>query len=284
MGIKRGIASLARHRLVQFAALGSLIFALTPRDRASREIALTSAELDRLLRAEGSKRGHADAALVDERAIEDEVLYREGLRIGFDKSDAIIRQRLIQKVLFFAEELKGAGDPPSDDELRRFYALTEPTWRKAGLVHLRQIFMKKRAPLEALRPALERKEAVAFAKADAGPLPQDLTVTVDELARLFGADCVRDLEGGSRILGPLQSAYGFHLIEVVDTVPGSIAPFEEVRDRVREVYLTKRREDAVSEYLKSAFSRYRVTIDGETVATISPVHRIAFRPVESAED
>ena len=53
---------------------------------------------------------------------------------------------------------------------------------------------------------------------------------------------------------------------------------------MKEVYLTKRREDAVAEFLTKAFERYRVTIDGERIASIAPQHRLAFRVEESGED
>jgi hypothetical protein len=45
-------------------------------------------------------------------------LYREALRLGLDVGDPIVRQRLIQKVLFVAEDLGGATRTPREAEPR----------------------------------------------------------------------------------------------------------------------------------------------------------------------
>jgi hypothetical protein len=289
MRIPWALIAVAKHRLAQFLALGAIIFAVTPRPDGEREIALTRAYLGRLERAESAKKGHASPAEVDERAIEDELLYREGLRIGFDKNDGVVKQRLIQKALFFAEELKGAADMPSDEELRRFYLLTRPTWKKPARHHLRQIFMKDESPLVALKKSLEdgtETEARALRLGASSPIPPELTLGEDELARTLGADFVAALASSqnARWIGPIRSAYGWHLVERLEDAPADVALFEEVKDRVREVYMTKRREDAVSAFLADAFHRYRVTIDGERVLAIAPQHRLAFRVEESGED
>jgi hypothetical protein len=300
MHLAPGIEGMAKNRVLQFLVAGSVIFALTPRPESSRDIALTRENLGRLERAEASKRGNVGKGVVDERAIEDEVLYREGLRIGFDKNDSVVRQRLIQKVLFFAEELKGAADPPSEADLRSFYLDTRPTWKRSARHHFRLVFMKERAPLDALKRALDDgtiDRTRAFTMGDPCPVPREITASEDELARTLGAIFARELTLSyqartltsnetprSHYQGPIPSAYGYHLIEAIDDVPAEIAPFEEVADRVREAYLVKRREDAVSEFLTDAFRRYRVTIDGERIESINPQRRLALRVEESGED
>jgi hypothetical protein len=291
MQLNARLRLLTKNRAVQFLALGSLIFLLTPRPETSRDIALTRQYLGRLERAEAAKKGRAEESAVDERAIEDEVLYREGLRIGFDKNDAVVKQRLIQKVLFYAEELKGAAEPPSEADLRGFYLLTRPTWKRPAHHHFRQIFMKDRAPLEALEKRLNERSvdpSTAFKMGDPCPIPRELTAFEDDLKRTLGEAFVEELSlakgSTSPYFGPIASAYGYHLIQALGDAPAEIAPFEEVEARVREVYLTKRREDAVNEFLVAAFRRYRVSIDGQPVTSISPQHRLSFRVDESGED
>src|SRR5579862_2136222 len=98
----------ARNRLLQFLVLGGLIFAVAPKPPSSSRINLTRTYLD-TLRANQAARVHAGAlsesegAEVDAKAFQDEVLYREALRLGLDQGDVLVRQHLIQKTLMLAE-------------------------------------------------------------------------------------------------------------------------------------------------------------------------------------
>jgi hypothetical protein len=123
------VRHLARARIVQFAVIGGLLFSVSTRAKKDDpQIAFSTSELAALHAAEASRKAGADpkalAAAVDERAIEDEILYREGLKRGFDRDDTIIRQRVIQRTLFLAEEMAGASEAPTEAELRAFFERT----------------------------------------------------------------------------------------------------------------------------------------------------------------
>src|SRR5689334_1200661 len=95
---------LAHARLVQFLAIGGAIFALAPRPRDPRRIEISRAELAIVQAAEASRHGArtldaAKTAEVTARLIEDRMLFDEGVRLGLDRDDPIIRQRVVQKVL-----------------------------------------------------------------------------------------------------------------------------------------------------------------------------------------
>src|SRR4051794_33212311 len=102
------MTSLLRSRLLQFLVLGAIIFAVAPRGAAPGRISLKGDYLRALEVAEASRRASAAGAEVERRAIEDEVLYREALRLGLDQGDPLVRGHLIQKVLLLAEDLGGA--------------------------------------------------------------------------------------------------------------------------------------------------------------------------------
>ena len=51
--------------------------------------------------------------------IEEEILYREALRLGLDSEDRIIKRRLAQKISFLREETSIA--PPKNEELQLFF-------------------------------------------------------------------------------------------------------------------------------------------------------------------
>src|SRR5688500_12671807 len=122
----RWCTTLFGNRLAQFLSLGGLLFLLTPSSGSPHHIELSRQHIAALQAAQASRLGSStlpksQAAEVETRAIEDEVLYREALRLGLDQSDPLIRQHLIQKVLLLAEDLGGAGRDPTEAELRRYF-------------------------------------------------------------------------------------------------------------------------------------------------------------------
>jgi peptidyl-prolyl cis-trans isomerase C len=60
------------------------------------------------------------AALV-EQDLEDEILYRQGLALGLDKNDELVRRRIVQKMQFLLEDLNAPAEP-TDEDLSAYYA------------------------------------------------------------------------------------------------------------------------------------------------------------------
>jgi hypothetical protein len=282
---------LGRIRVVQFALVAGLVFAVDRVRGNGDTIALSSAQLGALREAETARKGapSVSAAAVDERAIEDEILYREGKKLGFDKDDAIVRQRVVQKTLYLAEELAGAAEPPTEADLRRFYEATRADWQKPSRTHFVHVFARDRARLEALAPEVEAKVARGEATSSLGepsPLPPEAELDHARLAGTLGGDFaaqIDSLEIG-RVSEPIRSALGWHLVRVLGRSPGGPASFEEARPSLALAYVVKRRQDAVAAFLARAFEKYDVTIDGARVAALAPSGRLALRPTASGED
>ena len=60
-----------------------------------------------------------EAKAVIDNLIEEEILYREALRLGLDANDQIIKRRLAQKLMFLKQESR--GEKLKDEELLSFY-------------------------------------------------------------------------------------------------------------------------------------------------------------------
>jgi hypothetical protein len=282
-------------RVVHFAAFGAVLFVALPRETDARTITLSRTQLDAMARLEADKKASTHegelAPAVDERAIEDELLYREALRLGFDKDDPIVRQRLIQKTMYFAEELAGAGDDPSEEELRAFFEREKPRFRSPGAIHAFHIFDTDAGALADVAARLN-------AAGDLGkhpelgaptPIPAEFTLTSEALAGALGADAAARFlnangAGATRWVGPLPSPLGFHLLLVVDRRDGRDARFEEVRTPVRQACVVERRQRAIGAFLQRSFVDYRVTVDGAPVTGIHPGGRVAMRGATSGED
>jgi hypothetical protein len=267
---------------------GGLIFAVAPHPEPRRDIAFDSAAFGDLERAQAQRLGAplleaGDAGEVRTRAIEDEILYREALRLGLDKDDNIVRQRLIQKVLFLAEDLAGVSRAPTEEELRRFFAATREQWTRPARVRLIHVYAgpSRRDELSALRPAAIAAEAAVPgeppALGEAFPLPRTVAMTRDELAATYGAvfaDAAFALAPGAWS-EPIESKFGWHLVRVLDRRDAGPATFEDVRSQLPLTYLVARKKQAAADFLRQAATRYRITVDRKPLARLPASDRMA---------
>ena len=179
-------------------------------------------------------------------------LYAEALELGLDRQDPVVRRRLIQRMRL-AIEATALEPEPSDAELRDAYDADRERYTRAARVALHHVFFKNAERAEAASPALPEggpgpdvSVGDPFLHAAAQPLQSHR-----ELAQRFGAefaDGVFALEPGAWS-EPIASAYGAHLVWIHERRDASIAPFEEVRDRVRYAVLATRRERALEQAL-----------------------------------
>jgi hypothetical protein len=204
--------------------------------------------------------------------VREEVFYREALSLGLDRDDTIIRRRLRQKLEFVSDDL-GAHAPPSEEQLRAFLAENPDPFRRDPRFTWTHVFLSPK------RDAAGRTDTVRHLLAelngprgarDAGEAGDPFLLPFDfdgsssaEVAALFGdafASAMGRL-GPGRWHGPIQSAYGEHLVLVRQIVPGHVPPLDEIRDAVRREWETKNRRDVNEAFYQKLRSRYRVLIE-----------------------
>jgi len=123
---------LLRDPLVHFLALGVVLFAVhawrsegTPpvdsRIEVSADRVAALAEAVRILNG-GRQPTREELAPLVEPLIREEILYREALRLGLAEGDALVRERLVDKMRFLTEDRAGAPAVPTDVELAAFVA------------------------------------------------------------------------------------------------------------------------------------------------------------------
>jgi PPIC-type PPIASE domain len=205
--------------------------------------------------------------------VREEVYYREGMALGLDRDDSVIRRRLKQKLEFVAEAA-GMATGPTDDDLRAYLAAHPDSYRTDVRVSFVHVFLS----------ADRRGDAVAQ---DAARLLADLqssTRSIDpaafgdptllehrledvllrDVAAQFGdgfADRVAELPVGEW-RGPIESGYGMHLVLVDAKTEGRTLELDEVRDALRRDWLNEQRIAANEKYYQSLLQRYTVTIEG----------------------
>ncbi|MEA2780518.1 MAG: hypothetical protein QOK29_2062 [Rhodospirillaceae bacterium] len=266
---------LIREPLLHFLVLGGLIFLVFGRGRpeppaGGTEIVVNAAEIDRIAGAFAATWQRPPSARELHGAIDDyireEVLYRAGLVFGLDKNDTIVRRRIRQKMEFFFEDTIGQ---PDEATLKDYFAANADKFRTEPRFTFRQVFISAsrsnpQADAAAMLPRLVALGPAADLGGDPLLLPETFGPTpLSQIATQFGDSFARDLAAAApgHWIGPLRSAYGFHLVLVRAVEPAQLPAFADVRDAVQREWFTARRAVVVHEQYQKLRARYRVRID-----------------------
>jgi peptidyl-prolyl cis-trans isomerase C len=244
----------AREPLLHFLLLGAVIFAIAQFNRphdVQHDIVMDHARVAKLSETYAHQFGGPPSpdvlrTLVD-NDINEEILYREGIAMGLDKSDEVIRRRVVQKMQFLDQDLA----PPaalSEATLRAFYDLHHTRYTAPERISFTHIYFSPdkggdaaaRARAETVLTSLSNTVPRAPERGDAYPDLSDYSaIGPDDAKRLFGdTPIARDLFAvpAGRWAGPFHSGYGWHLVYVGSVAPAHVLPFEQVRDEVRTDY------------------------------------------------
>jgi peptidyl-prolyl cis-trans isomerase C len=229
-------------------------------------------------------------ALVDQKVAE-EVLFREGLALGLDRSDEIIKRRIAQKMDFLAADV-AAMQEPDKAELVEWFSRNSDRFALPPRASFRQLYFSPDK-----RGAAARDDAVAALAAIAGKSADAPEVaaladpfilrsyyrnsTPDQMLKEFGPAFAGELfkldPGGWR--GPIQSGYGWHLVWIDSMAAGRVPAFEEVEADVRPAWLDARYQEVKRSALEEMRSRYTVVVVPLDTVDLSDLKR---RGVESS--
>ena len=209
--------------------------------------------------------------LIQER-VREEVYYREALALGMDKDDLIIRRRLQQKMEFVSDDVS-AQVQPTDEELAEFLRAHPDLFRREQRFSFRQIYLNpekhgKNLARDAaqLLGQLNRENAQAAVPALGDSIMLDkqyAALTASDVAKQFGDKFAAALGGlaPGQWQGPVESAYGVHLVLVSERLPGSVPELADVRDAVRREWDNARRQEANDKFYRELLKHYTVTIE-----------------------
>ena len=271
---------LIREPLLHFVVLGALLFGLygwAHRDalETPKRIVVSRGEVQTLqvqferVRQRSPTRQEL-RALID-NWVREEILYREGLAMGLDRDDPVVRRRVAQKVAFIIESTESTE--PTTQELQTWFDAHASTYTVEPIYSLRQIYLDPRrhgerldADIAAAGRALQRS---AFVPGDSTMLPATLhDARSSEIARTFGeefADRLKSLPVGSW-QGPVRSSYGVHLVQLTVRQDGRNATLDEVRNQVERDLLQARTAAANDTIYNTLRANYAVRIEDDVIA------------------
>lgn len=191
-----------------------------------------------------------------EDKIREEVLYREGLAMGLDKDDTIVKRRMAQKMEFLAEDVAAAHEP-STGELKVWFDKNTQKFALPSRYSFRHVYF---SPDRRGKNA-QQDAAQALAKISGQPEDSRLAASVGDsfmfqdyygdrapgaIAKEFGpqfAVALEKLKPGSW-QGPVESGYGWHLVFVDTVIPGRIPALEEIEPDVKTAWLAEQKATA----------------------------------------
>ncbi|MDF1765506.1 MAG: peptidylprolyl isomerase [Gammaproteobacteria bacterium] len=193
--------------------------------------------------------------------IEEEVLYREALRLGLDREDSIIRRRLVQKLNFIAE-----SDPvtePEDATLLAFYNDNLEDFILPERLTFRQLTFRQEASAQAALVALS-------SGADAATLGESTMLnraysyrSALDINSTFGMGFASRLDKAlvGTWQGPVKSSFGFHLVLLTGVEPEQATPFSAARSKVISDYQQANKQHARQRYLENLINNTEIRIE-----------------------
>ncbi len=221
--------------------------------------------------------GAADEETLDElikSRIQEEVLFREARRLGLDENDSIIRRRMIQKMRFLSANMAQL-ETPDDAALMEYFEQNKARYRVPEKRSFRHIYFNNERHGEALqarvKAVLQELTAAQNAQSiaqygDNFILPSSYTDRQEQrVAQLFGADFAAALFAldPNTWSGPLQSAYGSHLVRI-DNISASYLPaFSNIKEKLLADLMNRQLGELKEKSYQAMRERYEVNIEDE---------------------
>ena len=245
-----------RDALLTFVQFRSKAF--NPEVAAARLDALTDAELDALVRD----------------YVREEALHREALALGMDQNDYVIKQRLIQSLQFITNGFVSAAVDVSDEEVAEYYEANRDDYYVDPYATFTHVYFSsdRHGPEQARQLAAAKLAELNDANVPFSDstrhgehflyLDNYVERTEDFIASHFGrsmAAAVFELEpDDSRWYGPVESAYGYHVVMLTKRTDGHYPLLEEIANSVREDALRIKLDEQNERAVQAIVDTYEV--------------------------
>lgn len=194
--------------------------------------------------------------------VQEEILFREGVAMGLDQDDEVVRQRVIQKMEFITEDT--TDTTPDEAELQAWLDANPEDYTTSPVYSFKHIYIELLPDQEELRQLLNEmyQKLLSGDEIDSDPslLPAAMQdVDEGEIVRIFGrefASAIANLELHTWSQ-PVRSGFGYHFVYLESRQAGRLAHLAEVRQWVAMDYLEeqkKKRKEAMFEALSDRYN------------------------------
>lgn len=177
--------------------------------------------------------------------VEDEMLAREGYKLGLNK-DARIRREIILKMR--ALELANVNVQPTEKNLREFYEVNRQQYIQPARFLIKQLYFR------------DMKSIPSHFNDDQN-IP--LRLSEQELAITLGISAAKKIVSiqDNDWHGPIITTKGIFFIRILDRYPSHTPTFEDVENYVKIDWINTQKNRLISEKIKQLRKDYKVVFD-----------------------
>tara|TARA_B100001250_G_C19701112_1_gene744811 strand:- start:173 stop:982 length:810 start_codon:yes stop_codon:yes gene_type:complete len=259
-----------KQKLLIFFSIGLMIFAIDIvfNEDSSNKVTIYESELDSLINTwvtqVGREPTNEEIDGIIKQLIDEEILYREALKLGLDKNDIIIKRRLAQKISFLKQE--SISRNPSEDAIRDYYNINKEDYLVESTFTFSHLYFSKdnqaqSRSIKALESIRQGEESSLFG--DPFLLGKNFSIkTSRELNRSFGnqfSESIKNLEI-KEWDGPISSEYGEHLVFLNSYTESFLPELDQVRSIVISDILARDQSQSTAKYLEELRKEYEIEI------------------------
>ncbi len=276
------IRRLLREPLLHFLLAGTALFLLYEASNrggsdAPREIVISETRIEALAENFAAVWMRPPSAaelkgLIDDYVAE-EVFYREAVAMGLDRDDTVIRRRLRQKMEFISDNVADSGEP-TDAQLQGYLVQNAGKFARPAELTFRQVYLNAERRGDTVRADAEK----LLAELQAGRGPADPTEAGDTtllpatmeaaspqaIVNAFGQEFARQVDEAplGQWSGPIESAFGLHLVRVDERAAAKAPTLGEIRPIVLREWQSEQRRRQNQSFLAALRDKYEVRVEG----------------------
>jgi parvulin-like peptidyl-prolyl cis-trans isomerase-like protein len=271
------IRTLLGEPLLHFLLIGLALFGayrwVSPGDAGGRRIVITQGVVDDLVTQHVAARGREPSTTelnhLMESYVRDEILYREGVKLGLERDDLVVKRRVRQKIEMIAEE-DASTRAPTDADLVAYLTANQARFVQPAILTFDQVFIGASRSGAGVMPVVALTQDALRRGADPAELgkptllPHRMTRSpADLVARDFGASFAAALENVpiGEWVGPIDSSFGAHYVRVSNRTPAAAPPLAAVRDQVVREWENDRRQRARRDAYTKMRDAYQVSVE-----------------------
>jgi len=258
-------------KLLSFLCIGLIILLLDiwfDTSNQDKTIVLYDDEVNALIETWTAQVGRPpndqDLQGIINQLVEEEILYREALKLELDKDDIIIKRRLAQKIGFLKQEEQ--SQLPTETELKEYFKSKEAKYYLDKRLSFSHLYFSKekngtKRALQALK-VIQNQKSVP----DSDPFlvgKNFINKTSKEIDRDFGVGFsdhfINEVSGSW--LGPFESIYGTHLVKISQITQPKSPSLEEVKRAVLVDYQLDKKQEGMKGYIEDLKKNYVVQIN-----------------------
>lgn len=202
--------------------------------------------------------------------IEEEVFYKEALKMNLDHNDEILKRRLSQKMKSLTKDIATVIEP-TEEELRQYHKEHAANYLTEANYSFHQLFFSpdtrenwRKDALLALNKLKDQSLDAGLNTGDPIAVPKTFENTsAFHISRQMGQAFTTALEAlkTDQWQGPVESGYGAHLVYITAKTDAKPASFDSVKEKVLQDYSFDKQQEVKAAIYTEFIQKYEVAID-----------------------